>query len=225
MFRPRKLSAEDVESLAKYEEREVNSLADKCVHALLVLAQKRMPIKKEDLYKCLFKDKRNLQRSFNEILILANQRLIKIFGQRIYDLEDKKRFIIVSTKSTFADYVDLPDAIHDELGKLFIVLVSMFASPIEKVEEDRLIEVLHEDFELSADDAKSYIQTLVKRMYIEPESSNQGRKEYKWGPRAFAEVDIDEFFKKFLSLADYSENKWPNLAGKVETLRKIREMK
>lgn len=226
MFIPSRPTADSLRIIEELEESSRQRLIKSCVHALIVLGQNRTPIKRLELNKLAFPNVH--YKISGAILQAANKELIKIFGLRIFELEDKKGYLLVNTGPEFNDVITYSDSMCEELTTLYFILMDIFISPEEKITEKELENSL-EAFEIKGDSLKSCLDSFVKRLYLNVEfqaTEQEGEKIrlYSWGPRALAEIDIDNLFKRFLELVPTTTEKdWPDIKKRVERIKSTRQ--
>lgn len=221
MFLPTTIDEADYDKLIKKfdTEEQVKKLVYKCVHAFIVLNQKRLPIKRADVTRVISDNPIYSSNLVEPLFALANKELIKVFGLRLFKV-DKATFLLVNTSSTFSELVDYPEKTKIELSVLFLVLLSIFSSPVDRMTEEQIISGLSE-LNMKQDEIMARLESFHRRMYIQITKSRDC-KEYSWGPRATAEIDIDQFFKTFIDLNSSKEADWPDFARKVELFKSKR---
>ena len=107
------------------QERKVNEL----VKFLLIMDQKKIPIKKSDINKHVLKEH---SKSFIAVKEAAAARLEKVFGVKLVELEDKQKgsFILVNKLETDSEAPHLEWNQEDDckMGLLMVVLSLIFMS-------------------------------------------------------------------------------------------------
>lgn len=159
----------------------------------------------------------------NAITVAANIRLDKDFGMRLYELEDRSKYLLVNSRADYASYTKRSKTEEEQLTILYLILTDIFASPEEKVSETDMIDTLSV-LGLDERDLKKHIDTLFKKMYIThvKDPMHQDAKFIAWGPRAEAEIDPDNFFMSFLKMTeDGNEGNWPDQKRRIEKLKSI----
>lgn len=219
MFLPIHIPDDTRYVLDRLEEDYAQTLTRNCVHAIIVLGQERTPIKKVDLYKLVFPTitGRSIQPA---IIYMANHELNKVFGMRLYELDDKSKLLLVNSNSELGLYQNYTGQMREELTVLFFILMDIFAAPDEKKSEEELLDDV-KGLDCDVETLKGYLELFVKKLYLIT-TRQQDHKMYAWGPRTIAEIDPEEFFKRFLELADDSkEEDWPDLKKRIDTLKKM----
>lgn len=222
MFVPLALDEEHRLALENIDDEEQRKLTAACLSAFMVLAQNRSPIKKSDLNRLVFSGQK-YYKAVNAIVIAANKELDKIYGMRLFELEDKSKYLLVNSRADYTSYALRSSSDCQELTVLYFVLMEIFASPEEKISEADMMDML-KALDLSEKDLKKHIDSLVKRLYISvtKDAMHQDMKFVSWGPRAEAEVDPDNFFNSFLKLTeDGSESNWPEQKRRIDKLKAI----
>lgn len=219
MFLPITIDDETEQILERYKEIRKKLLND-CISAILVLGQNRSPIKRQELNKLVFTSHNH--RLNNSILLQANEKLNETFGLRLFEVEDKKNLLLVNSSTCFSSYLDFTESMRDEFTILYFILIEIFTSTDESLEESSIESTL-EPLGYPKETLKSHIDSLVKKLYLTATklTYQQDIKSYSWGPRSLAEIDLDGFFDSFLNLVESSSSKeWPELE---ERIRKLRE--
>lgn len=220
MFMSTNISPENQETLGRLGEIERKELVRNCIQAIIVLGQNRNTIKRVELNK-LFLPYTNY-RIAAAILQAANKEMDSLFGMRLFETEDKTKYLLINRSTEFAIYQRRSATEKQEWAVLYLILVGIFASADEKVSEEELIESLR-PLDLLATVLKSLLESFVKRLYLTVEKIEETRF-YRWGPRAVAEVDPESFFNRFLDLTGSSSDKeWPDLCVRIDKLRGIHE--
>ena len=215
-----RLNEEQERSLESVSEIERKKMKETCMSAIMVLSQNRNPIKKIDLNRLVLGGARNY-RAVNAITIEANRELYRLFGMRLYELDDKSKYLLVNSSTDYSQYAKPNNAQQEEFTVLYFILIDIFASSEEKISEPEMLSTLSA---LDIADVKKHIDTLLKKLYISQikDPMHQDTKFYTWGPRAEAEVEPDKFFQSFLDLTeDKNESHWPEEKRRVEKLKSI----
>lgn len=219
MFLSLDVPDEHLNILNRLDEVERKCLIKNCVHAIIILGQERTPIKKSDLNKLVFSTV-GLRSIPQAVIQAANYELNKIFGMRLYEIDDKTKLILINSKTEFSKYHYYNTQMCEELTVLFFILMDIFAAPEEKKSEEDLLEDL-KGLDCDIEILKGYLETFVKKLYLVT-SREQEHRMYSWGPRTIAELDPDNFFNSFLELVGDSEDKdWPDLKKRIETLKNM----
>lgn len=215
MFIPLRPDEDAIETAGKLEENVFQDLCKKCVQSFLVLGQDRKPIKKQDLNRLAFPSVHF--KTCAAVIQFANKELHKVFGMRIYELDDKTRYLLVNSSPDCASLRMVPCATEDEeLGVLHMALMAIFASQEEKVDEDALERLMSA---LEIEDFQAHIESLVKKLYLTLEK-DQEKKLYSWGPRAYAEIEPEQFFNQYLELDSGSKAEdWSHIRKRIDKLK------
>ena len=216
-FLPLRLSDDDRKTLENMSLEAREKALRTCRHAILVLSHDRSVLKKKDISSSSTNYRVN-----DAILLEANRELHKDIRLRLYEIE-KGKYILVNSELEFAKCAKIDESKYPELAVLYFVLTSIFTSPDEKLSEEELNSIFLA-LAVGKDEAKAFLGLFVKKNYIIAESQQhqEESKLYKWGPRAFAEVDPDSFFSNFLSVHGESDEKdWPELKLRIEKLKQI----
>lgn len=222
MFVPLKPTEESMIVLSNLESESHDKMVGDCVHALVVLGQNRNPIKRTDLNKLAFPH--NIRGKLPVAIVqAANKELNKTFGMRLYELEDRTKYLLVNSNPGFSNLIDHSDDTCSELTTLYFILLDIFASPDEKLpEEDIHRSLKHLDHNSAS--LKELLDLYVKKLYLvqDKDKQQQELKIYSWGPRAYAEIEPEGFFNCFLSLSGSTSSRdWPELEKRIEKLKNI----
>lgn len=219
MFIPLRPTAESNQALSNLEPDSYDKMVKDCVQACITLGQNRNPIKKADLNKLVFQGKGI--KIPGAILQVANKELNKVFGMRLYELDDKTKYLLVSSKPSLNGVVDsssMSDSTCEELAVLYFILMDIFVSADERLSEEDIQGTL-KPLDLSKNSIKDLLDLYVKRLYL-VQDKRQELRLYSWGPRAYAEVEPENFFNRFLNLAgDTSAKDWPDIERRINKLK------
>lgn len=217
-----------VEPLAKLGSNRKDELVKKCVHAFVVLGQEGHAIKKSDLGRLVFSQVTNY-RAVNGIIHLANDELQDVFGMRLYYSDDKSqaKFFLVNTSLSFEQFRPTRTSEdNEERTYLHFSLMEIFISAENRSTLDDLKKALKffDRDELPKDHLKTMLDRFVKQLFL----STTKDKEimfFVWGPRAFAEIDLDKFFLAFMKLSkENNQEAWPDLVKRLENMKKLQQL-
>lgn len=218
MFLSRRSNEELDYAVDKLGQEAFDELVRKTVHALLILGQERTPIKRLELNKILFS--RIPHRCTGAVILAANKELYTVFGLRIFELEDKSKYLIVNAFNDLPEVIEYPDNFCEELTILYLLLTSIFAAPDEKVAEEDFMSNISP---LKMDDKvlKEYLDLFLKKLYIKS-MRHEDRNYFLWGPRAVAEIEPETFFNSFLQLnQEETDKNWPEQRRRIEKLKDL----
>lgn len=187
------------------KERKVNEL----VKFLLVMDQKKLPIKKQDINKHVLKEH---SKAFLDIKNAAAARLEKVFGIELVEMEDKFKgsFILVNKIETDTEQSHLEWGEDDDskMGLIMVVLSLIFMSG-NVLQDSQLYnslkklginpDITHEVF---GDIKKLLTQEFVRQGYLEmtrQPNMDPPVTEFGWGQRAKLETSkrrVLEFVSK-----------------------------
>lgn len=220
MFMSTNIYPEHLETLERLGEAERKELVRNCVQAIIVLGQNQNAIKRLDLNKLV--NPGTNYRIAAAVLQAANKEMDSLFGMRLFETEDKTKYILVNRSTEFATYQRHSPNAKFELTVLYFILVGIFTSADEKLADDEITKSL-KPLDISATIQKSLLDSFVKKLYLTVEKVEESRF-YRWGPRAIAEVDPVNFFNRFLDLTGSSSDKeWPDLCARIEKLKAIHD--
>ncbi|XP_061186560.1 non-structural maintenance of chromosomes element 3 homolog [Saccostrea echinata] len=186
------------------QEKKLNDL----VQFLLIMDQKKLPIKKLDINKQVLKEH---SKAFPVMIKQAEEKLKKIFGIELVSLEDKQKgtYILVNTLDTDVDEqleqvpglsltpVEWSEDDHARTGLLMVVLSAVFMNG-EVMIDSQLYHMLKklgvdQDYTHAVfGDVKKLLTTeFVRQGYLEhtkQPNSDPPVYEYRWGFRAKKEI-------------------------------------
>lgn len=202
------------EALNKLGSRK-DELVKKCVHAFIILGQDKLPIKKADVSRVAMPSVTNY-RAVNALIHLANEELQDVFGMRLYHV-DKIKFFLVNTNLE-TDYLRATtEDENEELVLLFFTLMAIFMASDSRLTSQDLEKTLKP---FSSDLLKDHLDKYVKQMYLVTLKYKDALF-YSWGPRAYAEFDLDAFFRCFLQISkEPNREAWPELVQKIDKWKK-----
>lgn len=201
----------------KFGEAEINELTKKCVRAAMVLGQEQNSIKRRDLNKLAFSPNLN-HRVVGALIELANFKLFKSFGMRLYELDTK--YLLVNCDPQQSIMIKYSDFRSQELALLYLTLVDIFGSTDNRLLLDQIINSL-EPLQLDRETLKRHLEMYMKKLYLTQQKYND-KIYYIWGSRAKAEIDPDEFFNSFLDLSGTtSQDDWPEQKLRIQNLKSI----
>lgn len=197
---------------------EQERLINETVKFLLVMDQKKMPIKKTDINKHVLKEH---SKAFPAIIAEASKRLGNVFGIEVKELEEKLKgsYLLVNKLDTDADDTHLAWGEDDDSkrGLLMIVLSLIFMSG-NVMNDDQLWNGLKKfgvdpdmPHEVFGDVKKLVTQEWVKQCYIEitrMPNTDPPLSEVKWGQRAHLETskrNVLGFVSKIYEIEELSQ--------------------
>ncbi|KAL8589287.1 hypothetical protein ACOMHN_039930 [Nucella lapillus] len=185
---------------------EINKKVDELVQYMLIMDQKKVPVKKQEINKAILKD---ASRAFAVIMKKASERLSEVFGMEVVELQDKHKgcYILVNALEK-QQHMTWPQTDNVKTGLLTVILsiIYMSGNVIKDGELWHGLKSLGIDPDLSHEtfgDLKKLVsQELVKQGYLEftkLPNSEQPVFEVRWGQRAKLETSKMEILK-FVSL-------------------------
>lgn len=200
MFLPLAASDQLREVATSIQEEDAAAAIKKCVQMIIILGQDNKPIKRSDLNKAFSQYSINSVRAYKYLIEAANLKLYKLTGLRLYELDDKTRYLLVNGSSHFAMLKNHSDEACMEYTVLYLILMEIFGSQSQSVPVDSIKKSL-EPLRFSEEDLKNCIEVALKKMYI-IEKKDDDERSYIWGPRAYAEVEPDNFYAYFKELLE-----------------------
>lgn len=224
MFLPPRPTADSLLIIEELSDSDRQTYLKNCVHSLIVLGQKKTPIKRVDLNKIVFPG-RHHHTLATAITQAANKELIKNFGMRLFELEDRSKYLLVNINYKAGSFLKHSDSSCEQQTILFFVLMDIIQSLNEKRYQTELEKTLSPFNDLTEATIKDYLDSFVKNLYLnqEFEVTEEGRvRVLSWGPRAVAEIDPDNFFKCFLEFnPNTQEKEWPQITKRIDKLKAI----
>ncbi|XP_053375568.1 non-structural maintenance of chromosomes element 3 homolog [Mercenaria mercenaria] len=205
-------------AIASMDRGEQERIVNDTVKFLLVLDQKKMPIKKADINKHVLKEH---SKAFPVIIAEAAKRLSKVFGIEVKELEEKQKgsYILLNKLEISSDDNHLIWGEEDDSkrGLLMVVLSLIFMSG-NVITDNQLWsglkkfgiepDVPHEVFN---DVKKLIMQEWVRQCYLEitrMPNTDPPLSEIKWGQRAQQEItkrNVLSFVSKIYNIEELSQ--------------------
>ncbi|XP_071960645.1 non-structural maintenance of chromosomes element 3 homolog [Antedon mediterranea] len=182
----------------------INKMVSELVQYMLIMEQKKIPIKRTDINKHVLKDN---SKAYTEIFRQAKERLKNVFGLEVTELEltatktKNKVYILLNTldADTHSDFVDMSSE-EPRMTLLLIVLSIIFMNQGQVITDALLWHILQK-LDINCDEGKDHevfgdvkrILTIdfTKQMYLEytkiPNSETPIH-EFRWGLRAHKEI-------------------------------------
>ncbi|XP_064633096.1 non-structural maintenance of chromosomes element 3 homolog [Lineus longissimus] len=184
-------------AISERDKEEVNRRINDVVHYLMIMDQKKLPIKKQDINKLVLKD---FNKGFEWIMTKAKERLKNIFGIEVVETDAKpKSYMLINTLDIDSENPHLTWGPEDnsKMGLLMIILSLIFMKgnmmadtvlwhSLSKmgIEPERTHEVF-------GDTKKLICQEFVRQGYLEyirQPQSDPPAYDFTWGCRARAET-------------------------------------
>ncbi|XP_033106507.1 non-structural maintenance of chromosomes element 3 homolog [Anneissia japonica] len=181
----------------------INNMVSEVVQYMLVMEQKKLPIKRADINKHVLKD---YSRAYTEIFRQASDRLKTVFGLEVTELEltstksKSKVYILLNTLDAEAQ-ADVVDMSMEEprMALLLIVLSIIFMNQGEMITDTILWHILkklginadEKEHEVFGDVKKILTTDFTKQLYLEytrVPNSEVPLYEFRWGLRAQKEI-------------------------------------
>ncbi|KAL3853175.1 hypothetical protein ACJMK2_016740 [Sinanodonta woodiana] len=183
-----------VKAAASMDRGEMERKTNDLVQYLLIMDQKKIPIKKQDINKHVLKD---VSKAFPIIFEKATERLSKIFGVEVVELQDKlKGSYILVNKLDVGEHNPAeiwPDEENAKTGLLMVLLSLIFMNG-NVMEDTQMWHTLKKfgieqdhHHEVFGDVKKLITQEFVRQGYIEivrQTNTDPPVNEFKWGQRA-----------------------------------------
>lgn len=211
-------ASQSQKAVASMERGEQERLVNEMVKFLLIMDQKKVPIKKADINKHVLKEH---SKAFPIILNEATKRLDKIFGIEVCELEEKHKgsYILINKIETDSEYNHLEWGEEDDVkrGLLMIVLSLIFMSG-NVLTDDKLWASLKKfgiesdlQHEVFGDVKKLITQEWVRQCYLEVTrlpNTDPPVSEVRWGQRSHFETskrNVLSFVSKIYGISELSQ--------------------
>jgi len=218
-------STQDLRALARAEQAaaqlsptDIKKLEEECARYLLFSAKKKIPVKKQDLVKAVFKEHSKL---LPVVMEGAKKHLKSALSITVEEVDNgKNKYYLLK------NMLDLPEAqllinTDKDLPQygLLILILSLIHMSDNALEEPDLWETLgmlnvvkgeqHTEF----GDPDKLITEFVKQMYLEKNKINVAKGQvwqFKWGLRAYHEIKMKDVLRFTASIYDVDISVWTN---------------
>lgn len=192
---------------------EVQKKVDELVHYLLIVDQKKVPIKKLDINKMILKEN---SKAFPELMKRASEQLFNIFGIQVVELQDRLKgsYILINALEKSSEVLKWPDCDNAKMGLVMTILSIIYMSG-NVMQEGELWtslkkfgiepELQHETF---GDVKKLVTQEFARQGYLEftkLPNTDQPMSEVRWGQRA----QLETTKKRVLKFVSFMYNREP----------------
>jgi len=185
-------------AVASMDKGERERKSDEVVKYILIMDQKKIPIKKLDINKNVLKEH---SKTFPVIIAEATKKLSTVFGLELKELEEKHRgsYILLNKLDTDAENNHLEWSPEDDskMGLVTVVLSLIFMNG-NVMQDGPLWNALkklgvdpEQPHELFGDVKKLITQEFVRQCYLEivrQPNTDPPVSEFKWGQRAKLEI-------------------------------------
>lgn len=195
MFLPLEAPAVPIDESQKQEFRDTIRKAVQCI---LLLAKDRSPFRKADLNRMAFAGSSISIRHYAKLVLMANIDLNRWMGMRLYELDDKLRYILVNSNGTLSSYHKFTSEDKVDLTVIYLVLTMIFISEDQALTFENLYKNLS-SLKMNQDLLKTRLANMVKNLYL-VEEKDQEERLYRWGQRAKAEMDPEPYFNSIKKL-------------------------
>ncbi|XP_068605636.1 necdin-like 2 isoform X2 [Brachionichthys hirsutus] len=200
--------------LEKLTPIEVDRKTAEVVKYFLMKDQKKIPIRRADIFKHVLKDYKNI---LPEIMKRVVQTFDQIFGLKVVEIDSKNHVYILVNKLASAEGAPPVSPSSPKLGLLFVILSVIFMKG-GVVRENMIWNILkklhadpgkrHEEF---GDVKRVVTDEFVRQRYLEYTRiahTDPVEHEFRWGQRATAEVSQTKILDFMGELHDRDPKSW-----------------
>lgn len=214
---PDPLTVQFVKDKYSNNNKAVDELIRKCVHAILMLSQGGKEVVSKTILSGLVFPQ-GVHHTVNKAIIeIANKQLVKVFGMRLYEMD--LRYLVVNASPEDADLIEYDEEETTFYAVLHLILIDIFGCTEEKLTIDEIEHHL-EHLKIKRTKLEDLVSRYKMKFYLAM-IKEDCKEYYKWGQRAVAEVDPDGFFESFLSLYGGDANDYPDLSKRIDTLKRM----
>ncbi|ELT90520.1 hypothetical protein CAPTEDRAFT_220103 [Capitella teleta] len=180
--------------LCQLSAEEISKIVVDLVRYLLIMSQKKLPIKRSDINKTVLGDK---SRGFDHFIEMAKERLSLVFGMELIELELNSKSYILLSEFQDHPYLNCYSAGKTECSLLMIILSFIFMNG-NVISDNQLYDCLRRigidiefHHEVFGDVENKLKKDYVRQGYVEYSrvvGAEPVQHEFKWGLRARKEL-------------------------------------
>ncbi|XP_077428288.1 necdin-like 2 isoform X1 [Vanacampus margaritifer] len=203
-------------SLEKLSPAQVDQKTADVVQYILVKDQKKLPVRRADLVKHVFKEYRNV---YPEIMKRVARTFEQVFGLKLIKIDAKNQLYILINKLEVTAEASSFSSADPKTGLLFVILSVIFMKQ-GSAKEGLIWNILeklcvnpakkHEEF---GDVKKTVTDEFVRQRYLEYvliPHTDPPEHNFVWGPRADAEVSKTKILQFVAELHNQDPQEWRN---------------
>ncbi|RUS69811.1 hypothetical protein EGW08_022424 [Elysia chlorotica] len=196
-------------------EKKVNEL----VQYMLIMDQKKIPIKKRDINRVILKGQ---NRAFNGVMEEAASKLLEVYGFKVIELEDKLKdsYILVNNlelSESQKRLINVNEKDNAEMGLVFVILGMIFMNQ-NIIHEDEMwhalkkLGIYQDDMHSTFGNVKNLImKEFVRKGYLRTElntSTDPPTHDIFWGQRAQHEITKRNMLSMVCDINETQPSDW-----------------
>ncbi|KAK3701259.1 hypothetical protein RRG08_066752 [Elysia crispata] len=197
------------------KEKRVNEL----VQYMLIMDQKKIPIKKRDINRVILKGQ---NRAFNGVMEEAAEKLLEVYGFKIIELQDKLKdsYILVNNlelNESQKKLINTNQKDNAEMGLVFVILGMIFMNQ-NVIHEDEMwhalkkLGIFQDDLHSTFGNVKNLImKEFVRKGYLRTElntSTDPPTNDIYWGQRAEHEITKRNMLSMVCDINETQPSDW-----------------
>lgn len=197
------------------KEKKVNEL----VQYMLIMDQKKIPIKKKDINRVILKGQ---NKAFSGVMEEAASKLLEVYGFKVIELQDKLKdsYILVNDlelNESQHRLINVCEKDKAEMGLVFVILAIIFMNQ-NVIHEDELwhalkkLGIFEDDLHSTFGNVKNLImKEFVRKGYLRTElntSTDPATNDIFWGQRAQHEISKKQVLSMVCDITETQPNDW-----------------
>ncbi|GFR74999.1 melanoma-associated antigen G1 [Elysia marginata] len=197
------------------KEKKVNEL----VQYMLIMDQKKIPIKKKDINRVILKGQ---NRAFSGVMEEAASKLLEVYGFKVIEPQDKLKdsYILVNNlelNDSQRKLIEVNEKDKGEMGLVFVVLAMVFMNQ-NVIHEDEMwhalkkLGIFQDDVHSTFGNVKNLImKEFVRKGYLRTElntSTDPPTNDIYWGQRALHEISKADILSTVCEITETQPANW-----------------